>query len=185
MHGMTVTNLLIIGASGIGKSTLLRRVAERLEVSRVRGFFSDSMWQAADGAPITSSSERLRDGKGGVTRVGWRLDAADGSDGGIVIHPDIQSEHRMGRYGVDRALMNRIAVAQLTPVDLDAVYFIDEIGTASAWSPAALEALVAILDSPARVIAIARQRDDPTEPFLTQVKQRPDAELVEWASRPR
>lgn len=195
------TNLLITGASGIGKSALLRQIAQHLDPSRIRGFFSESMWEGADGTPITSSTARLRDGDGGVTRVGWRLDAADGSDGGIVAHPDIQSEHRMGRYGIDRALMERIVLAQLRPLDVGNVYLIDELGTAGGfWTPAGFETLGPLLDSPARVVAIVRQRDDPGEPFLTQVKRRADAVLVtvtlenrdslvggivEWASHPR
>ena len=112
-------------------------------------------------------------------RVGWRLDAVDGSDGGLLAHPDITSDYHMGRYNIDRALMERIVVAQLTPIDVNAVYFIDEIGDAADfWSPAAFETLLPLLDSPARVVAIVRQREDPSEPFLTTVKQRIDAELV-------
>jgi nucleoside-triphosphatase THEP1 len=177
---VTVTNLLITGASGVGKSTLLRRAAEHLDRAHVKGFFSDSMWEA-DGKAVTLSERRLRDGDG-VVRVGWRLEAADGSDGGIVAHPDIESAHRMGRYGIDQALMERIVLAQLTPIDLETVYFIDEIGAVGAfWSPAAFETLVPLLDSPARVIAIVRQREDPSEPgqaFLTAVKTRADAQLI-------
>ena len=38
---------------------------------------------------------------------------------------------------------------------------------------------MALLDSPAQVIAIARYRDDGRTPFAEAVKCRPDAELIE------
>ena len=66
-----ISNLLLTGASGVGKPTLLREVGMSLEGAKVRGFSADVRW----------------DGK---ECQGWRLDAFDGSDGGVLIHRDIQ-----------------------------------------------------------------------------------------------
>ncbi len=113
---MTATNLIVIGPSGIGKSMLLARVAERLAGRTIRGFNSASMWD-------------------GDRRIGWRLDACDDSDGGVFAHRDMTSETRMGSYGTDSALYKRIVLAQLMPIDTNAIYFIDEIGFGPESSP--------------------------------------------------
>ena len=57
------SNLLLTGASGVGKSTLLKRVGLAMEGRRVMGFYSDVVFE-------------------GGQRTGWHLDAFDGSEGG-------------------------------------------------------------------------------------------------------
>ena len=64
-----ISNLLLTGASGVGKPTLLRDVGMSLEGAKVRGFYSDVLWDGKD-------------------RQDWRI---DGSHGGVLIHRDIQS----------------------------------------------------------------------------------------------
>jgi len=70
-------NLLVTGKSGIGKSTVLAKVAELLEPRVISGFLSP----------------RNHDG---VTDQGWKIVGFNGVTG-IVAHPDIQ-----GHQGWDR-----------------------------------------------------------------------------------
>jgi nucleoside-triphosphatase THEP1 len=156
-----ITNVLLVGPSGVGKSTLLARVVERLASTRtVRGFLSESQRE-------------------GEHRLGWRIDACDRSDGGMFATREMESEFRMGPYGCDMPLYERIALAQLTPLDANVLYVIDEIGFAPEWSAPAFEAQQAVLDSPALVLAIARYRDDGRTPHAEAAKRRADVELVE------
>ena len=156
-----MTNVLLLGPSGVGKSTLLTRVVKRLASTRpVRGFLSESQWD-------------------GEHRLGWSIDACDRSDGGMFATREMESEFRMGPYGCDMALFERIALAQLTPIDPATLYIIDEFGFAPEWSEPARGAHLAVLDSPAPVLGIVRYRDDGRTPFAEQVKRRDDVELIE------
>jgi nucleoside-triphosphatase THEP1 len=159
--------LLIQGPSAVGKSYAFERVGKQLAPIPVRGFYSLSIW-----------SRRPGEGERGH-RLGWCVEAFDGSDGGMMLHRNIGSVPSMGPYGVDRALFTRIVEAQLTRIDAAAVYFIDEIGTYADWAPDfewRFEQLVsALLDSPARVVAIVRLHS--TEGFPQRARERDDVEL--------
>ena len=150
------TNLLLTGASGVGKSTLLKSAGQRLKGQRLKGFFSEVIGE---------------DDK----RKGWRLDTFEG-DGGVLIHLDMPSEHRMGRYGADMALFNRLVAAQLTLSDDVDLYLVDETGIVAGWSPGFQVVMTRLLDSSKKVIAIVRQRGDGP---MKEAKARPDAELWE------
>jgi nucleoside-triphosphatase THEP1 len=143
-------------------------VGKDLVTSPVCGFYSRSIWS------------RPPHGEDRGHRLGWRVDAFDGSDGGMVLHRNIASTlNRLGPYGVNAALLVRIVDRQLTPIDPTAVYFIDEIGTYADWAPGFAEhfeeSVTALLDSPARVVAIVWLRS--TDGFPQQVRERDDVEL--------
>jgi nucleoside-triphosphatase THEP1 len=129
------TNLLLAGPSGVGKSTLLKRVRLALEERRVRGFYSYALFQ-------------------GGHRTGWRLDAFDESDGGILIHRAIRSGRRLGRYGLDLALLGRLVKSQMALDERVDVYLVDEIGIVSTWLKRFTLAMDALLDSRVKAVAI-------------------------------
>ena len=150
------SNLLLTGASGVGKSTLLKNLAPRLTHRSIRGAFSQAIYQ-------------------GRERIGWHLENFEGK-GGLVAHQDIDSAHCMGPYGVDMDLFHQIMAPQLR-IDPDVdVYLIDEIGIIASWSPRFMRLMDALLDSDRRVVSIIRQK---STAYVDRVKTRTDVELWE------
>jgi nucleoside-triphosphatase len=142
--------LLLTGPPGIGKTTVMRRSAEQLSDLTIRGFTTGEIREAGQ-------------------RVGFRIDTFDGATA-ILAHVEIRSPHRVGKYGVDLAALDRIAADQLSP-DRGDVVFIDEIGKMETFSRKFVETVESILDSPVPVVATVGQRGGG---FIEDVKRRPD-----------
>ncbi|MHC4547797.1 MAG: nucleoside-triphosphatase [Planctomycetota bacterium] len=143
--------LLLSGAPGVGKTTLLRRVAA-----------------ASEGARGFTTEEIREQGR----RVGFRIVPLDGP-GGIMAHVDFPGP-RVGRYGVDVAAVDAVAKAALTPgADL---YLVDEIGKMECFSERFVAGMRTLLDAEPQVVAtIARKGGG----FIPEVRRRPDATLWE------
>ncbi len=109
-----ISNLLLTGMSGVGKSTLFRKIATKLSGRTIQGFVSEVIQE-------------------GNQRKGWRLDAFDG-DGGVLAHVDLESRYHMGKYGVDMSLFERLVASQLVRDDKIDLYLVDEIGIIAPWS---------------------------------------------------
>jgi nucleoside-triphosphatase THEP1 len=79
--------LLIAGAPGVGKTTVIRRVADRLKElkeERLGGFYTEEIRENA-------------------RRCGFRLVGFDGETR-IIAHAGFAKKHRVGKYGVVQAL---------------------------------------------------------------------------------
>ena len=100
--------LWLTGAPGVGKTTVIQRVAEALSDQRLGGFYTEEMRE------------------GGMRR-GFRL---QGFRGGSVIMADVKlsKEDRVGRYGVDVPAIDDLAVASLAPEPPVDLYLVDEAG---------------------------------------------------------
>jgi len=117
------------------KTTLIRRVAEWLG-PRAGGFYTDEV-------------------RHGGARVGFRLTTVDGRSA-VFAHVDFagRSPHRVGRYGVDLAVLEEIGVAAIRRAARQGqVVVVDEIGQMELLSAAFREALEEVARGPAPLLA--------------------------------
>jgi nucleoside-triphosphatase len=148
--------LLVTGLAGIGKTTVIRNVAEALRGRAIRGFITD---------------EIRVEGR----RVGFGLETFDGHTATLA-HMDIRSPHRVSKYGVDVAALDRVVESALRLDDDVDVYLVDEIGKMECFSQAFVAAMTALLDSRHIVVAtVARTGSG----LIQRVKGRPDVLLWE------
>jgi nucleoside-triphosphatase len=146
--------LLLTGRPGIGKTTVIRRAAGGLAGAPLRGF----------------TTEEIRAGR---ERVGFRLETFDGRSL-VLAHVDNRSAHRVGKYGVDVGAFDRLIETVLSGAHAERVYLIDEIGKMECLSQRFVEAMTAILESNACVVATIALRG---AGFIQRVRSRSDADL--------
>jgi nucleoside-triphosphatase len=147
--------LLITGMPGVGKTTVVRRVAERLEPKGVRGFYTEEIREAGE-------------------RRGFRLVSFDGAKR-VIAHADFPKIFRVGKYGVDIQALDESA-ALLWPDPAARVYLVDEIGKMECFSEDFVAAMRLLLSGPTPLVASVGARGSG---FIAEVKERPDCELWE------
>lgn len=147
--------LLITGLPGVGKTTVIRRVAERLHGSRLGGFYTEELREAGQ-----------RTGFRLVDFAGRALTFAHVGFGGP----------RVSRYGVDVAALDARAEALLGPRPEVAVYLVDEIGKMECLSPRFVAAMRRLLASGCRVVATVARKG---EGLIDEAKRWPGATLWE------
>jgi nucleoside-triphosphatase len=149
-------NVLLTGPPGCGKTTVVRRVVERLRDLRMAGFYT----------------QEIREGgrRTGFEAVGL------GGRSAVLAHVDVHSPLGVGRYGVDIAAFEAIVRDELdTPQgDVD-LFVIDEIGKMECFSRVFVEAVERILDRPVPVLATIAARGGG---LIARAKARPDVEVL-------
>jgi nucleoside-triphosphatase len=146
--------LLLTGPPGIGKTTVIWRVAKDLAGMPIRGFTT-------------------RELRAGGQRVGFRLETFD-ERSMVLAHIDNRSARRVGKYGVDVEAFDRLVESLLGREHAESVFLIDEIGKMECLSRHFVAAMTAVLDSGVCVIATVGLRG---EGFIQRVKTRRDADL--------
>lgn len=156
------SNLLLTGLPGVGKTTVLRRVAESLQGVRACGFLTDEI--------------RVK-GK----RLGFRITSLSGK-AATLSHVELRGGPRVGRYVVDLRALERITAEALSTDPPAEVYIVDEIGKMECFSPAFVEAMQSLLDARLPLIATVALKGGG---FIRQVKRRNDVLLWEVTRRNR
>ena len=147
--------LLITGAPGIGKTTVIRRVAAELEASGRRGFYTQEIRERG-------------------ARQGFRLVSFDGKER-IISHVAFSKTFRVGKYGVDVAAVVD-AAALLAPDPSAGVYLVDEIGKMECLSARFVEAMRALIAGQVPVVATVGLRGGG---FIAEVKRAKECLLWE------
>ena len=147
--------ILLTGPPRVGKTTIIRRVAERLG-QRAGGFYTEEV-------------------RSGGERIGFRIVTLDGEEA-LLSSVHFPGPPRVGKYGVDVATFERVGVQALwRAIARDQIVVVDEIGKMELFSAAFREAVLAALDSPMPVVGTILSKP---HPWADALKARPDVRLI-------
>jgi len=153
-------NILIKGKPGIGKTTLIKRLVERLEVEK-GGFYTEEMREHG-------------------FRVGFRIVTLDGRKG-ILAHVGIRSKFRVGKYFVNISDIDNMAVDSIISSLNKDVIIIDEIGRMELISEKFKDAVLKALNK-GRVLGTIKATSDK---FTDEIMKRNDTKVIEINLRNR
>jgi nucleoside-triphosphatase len=149
-------NIFLCGIPGIGKTTLIMRAVSQFPPGTASGFYT----------------QEIREGK---ARRGFAVVTLMGEQG-VLAHVDIHSCHRVGKYGVDVAGFEALALPAIDPARVQAsLIVIDEIGKMECFSSAFRQLVLNALDSSSRVLATVPLHGNS---FVEALKARPDVQLI-------
>jgi nucleoside-triphosphatase len=158
-RGSNRSRLLIEGRPGAGKTTVARRLIEQL-----RGA----------GIPVDGFiTEEMRDGG---KRTGFAIERLGGArDRDVLAHVSLRGPPRVGRYGVDVAAVERVALPALAHPPPGGIVVVDELGKMELASTTLQEAFLGALAGPAAVVATVHVH---RHPFTDALKARPDVDRI-------
>jgi nucleoside-triphosphatase len=145
-------NILLTGRPGVGKTTVITRLAERLADKTVAGFYTGEI-------------------RAGGQRQGFGVTTFSGGSG-VLARVDLRSRQRVGRYGVDVAAFEQLVLAELARA-CD-VMLIDEIGKMECFSSRFVDAVRRLLDSTTPLVATVAASGSG---LIAEVKGWPDVEV--------
>lgn len=152
-------HLLLAGRPGVGKTSVVRRTAERLDEAgiAVAGFYTEE---------VRDDRDRRRGFRGVPLGAGGpRVTIAD---------VDREGPPRVSRYGVDVDAVDGLSRSALDPGSGADVFLVDEIGKMECLSDVFLERVRALLDGDRPVLATVGAGG---EGFRQEVRRRRDVEL--------
>ena len=162
------TNILVTGAPGSGKSTLVQRVIEKAKQ------------QGLSVGGISTPEFRLSNGRRGGFLI---RDVASGTERRMA-GVDIASSFHVGRYGIDTQAIRQVGVPAIDAAVIAAdLVLIDEIGKMELIVPEFQRSVLAALDSSKPILATIGLRL--RVPFANKIKRRSDVTLFTVAPHNR
>ena len=149
-------NLFLTGRPGCGKTTVIKKTIALLGKVKLKGFYTSEM--------------RSR----GI-RVGFQITTLDGKHG-ILAHVDLQSDKKVGKYGVCLKDIDAVIVPSIRPDPHTSLIIIDEIGKMESFSEEFKKAAVEAVESDAVVLGTIAIKGTP---FIEGFRRRPDIKIIE------
>jgi len=153
--------LLITGAPGIGKTTVLLRAAEALKNMgfRVGGMISREVRERG-------------------TRVGFEIINFETQERGWLAHVNQQDGPQVSKYRVNLRDLETIGADSVRNAVAKAqIVIVDEIGPMELFSPAFKESVIQAVNSQKPVLGVIHHRA--RDPLINSVKTREDVEIIE------
>jgi nucleoside-triphosphatase len=146
-------NILVTGAPGTGKTTLLIELADRLSDMHPVGFYTQEIREAG-------------------TRMGFEIVGLDGRRG-VLAHVRIRSPPRVAKYGVDVSGFEAFLAGLEIPPESSLV-ILDEIGKMECLSAGFRQRVQELLDGKPILLATIALRGDA---FIESLKHREDVQI--------
>ena len=151
--------MLLTGALGVGKTTVLIETIEALKAQGV-----------SVGGMISCEARE------GGTRVGFEITNLTNNEHGWLAHVNQKSGPKVGKYRVNLHDLDSIgAKAIVEAVEKYAVVAIDEVGPMELLSQGFRQAVRQAFDSGKLVFAVVHAKAE--DPLINEAKQREDAEI--------
>ena len=152
-------NILLTGKPGIGKTTAIKRIVERLDSQNLNGFWS----------------REIREKK---KRIGFSIETLSG-ERGILAHVNQKVGPKVSKYRVNVEDIESIIIPELQRArDLGQFIIIDEIAKMELFSRKFVDEVLRCLDT-RRVIGTIQERH---HPVLDRIRSRDDVRIIELTS---
>ena len=156
LHVLMKSNILLTGSPGIGKTTAIRKIIDRLKSKTASGFLSYEI------------REKGR-------RMGFAIETLTGKKGTLA-HINLNTGFKVGKYHVSVEDIESIIIPELEKArKSDNLIIIDEIAKMELFSKLFAPEVSRCLDT-GRVIGTIQER---RSPFLDDVRRRPDVAILE------
>jgi nucleoside-triphosphatase len=154
--------LFLTGNPGVGKTTLICAVAERLEGITCAGFYTEEKRQSGQ-------------------RMGFKIVTLDGQEGTLASLGT--QKPTVGKYSIHVEEFEKLVLPLLNPVMTPAdLYVVDEIGKMELLSGQFRLRIIELLAQPTNLLATITKKGDG---FIDQIKRRSDVEVIEVTRRNR
>jgi nucleoside-triphosphatase len=148
--------LFLTGNPGVGKTTLIRAIVERLEEVTCAGFYTEEKRQRGQ-------------------RIGFRVITLDGQEGSLASLG--RETPTVGKYSIHVEEFEKLVLPELDTATAAAdLYVIDEIGKMELLSRSFRNRIIELLAQPTNLLATIAKRG---KGFIEQIKNRSDVELIE------
>ncbi|MBN1351902.1 NTPase [candidate division KSB1 bacterium] len=148
-------NLLLTGRPGTGKTTLIKKALESCSL-QAGGFYTQELREHGH-------------------RTGFEIISLAGQKA-VMAHINMKSRYKVGKYGVDKSEIERIAIKSIfDALDDDDIIIIDEIGKMELLSDRFKQAVLTALDSPKHVLGTIMLSQSA---FTQTIKKSPHIELL-------